>query len=80
MPETYRLQLKRNDVGQLLDGLEFRAESWEQTGRYLTNEDSNEDVYFIPEECHKPEEAFGIAEHYRSIIQQIRDQMKAQDS
>ena len=79
MADTYCITLGRNDLGQLLDGLELRAESWERTGNYLLHGSAGGDDFFIPEECHKPHEAFGIAEHYRSIIQQIRIQMKAQE-
>jgi hypothetical protein len=79
MAGTYCINLSRNDLGQLLEGLDSRAESWERTGNYLMHGDCGGDDFFIAEECHKPHEAFGIAEHYRSIIQQIRTQMKAQE-
>lgn len=79
MDKTYCIMLDRNDLGQLIEGLESRAESWEKTGHYLLNGDSGDSDFFLAEECHKQEEAYGIAEHYRSIIHQIRDQMVAQD-
>lgn len=79
MEKTYCITLGQNDLGQLLEGLESRADSWEQTGRYLLHGDHGGDDLFIVEECHKPEEAFGIAEHYRTIIGEIRSQMKKQD-
>ena len=79
MAKTYCITLNQIDLGQLLDGLELRAGSWERTANYLLYGDSGADDFFIPEECHKPEEAFGIAEHYRSIIWKIRDQMKEQE-
>lgn len=69
METKYRIELNRNDLGQLLEGLEIRAESWERTSHYL----------LCGEECHKPEEAAAIAQHYRSIIGDIRSQMDAQD-
>jgi hypothetical protein len=73
---TFRIELDELDLGQLLDGLEMRAESWERTAEYLRSgyiEDG-----FIVEECSKPEEADGIAAHYRSVVRKIREQMEAQ--
>ena len=79
MEKTYYITLGQNDLGQLLEGLESRADSWERTGHYLLNGDSGDSNFFLAEECHKPEEAFGIAEHYRTIIDEIRSQMAKQD-
>ena len=73
---TYRIQLDSLDLGQLLDGIELRAESWERTAEYLRS--GYVDGDYIVEECSKPEEADGIAAHYRSLIRSIRQQMEAQ--
>lgn len=73
---TYRIELDELDFGQLLDGLEIRAESWERTAGYLRSGFVDGD--YIVEECSKPEEAEGIAAHYRSLIRTIRKQMEAQ--
>ena len=54
----------------------MRAESWERTAEYLRS--SFIDGDYIVEECSKPEEADGIAAHYRSLIRSIRQQMEAQ--
>ncbi len=35
MVKTYGLELDELDLGQLLDGLESRAESWEKTAEYF---------------------------------------------
>jgi hypothetical protein len=78
MALTYRIELNDLDLGQLLDGLETRAESWERTAEYLRAETMPEDEFFVVEECSKPEEADDIAEHYRSIIRKIQSQMEAQ--
>jgi hypothetical protein len=78
MATTYRIELSSLDLGQLLDGLETRAESWERTAEYLRSETMPEGEFFVVEECSKPEEADDIAEHYRSIIATIRSQMEAQ--
>lgn len=78
MATIYRIELTDLDLGQLLDGLETRAESWERTADYLRREIMPEGEFFVVEECSKPEEADGIAEHYRSIIRRIQHQMEAQ--
>jgi len=63
----------------LLDGLEMRAKAWEKTANFLRTGGVSVDDPFIVEECSKPEEADGIAEHYRSIVRTIRQQMEAQE-
>ena len=76
MRKNYSIQLNSLDLGQLLDGLECRAESWERAAEYLRS--GHVEGGFIVEECHKPEEADDIAAHYRRIIGTIRQQMEAQ--
>jgi hypothetical protein len=73
---TYRIELDALDLGQLLDGLEMRAESWERTAEYLRS-GYVEDGYIV-EECHKPEEADTIAAHHRALVRNIRQQMEEQ--
>jgi hypothetical protein len=77
MAPTYRIELDDLDLGQILDGMEIRAESWEKTAEYLRTEKLPDGEFFIVEECSKPDEAEAIAEHYRSIVRKIRSQMKA---
>lgn len=78
MAKDYRIELDALDLGQLLDGLEARAESWQKTAEYLRAGEMPDDELFIIEECSDAEEANGIAEHYRSIIGKIRQQMEVQ--
>jgi hypothetical protein len=78
MRKTYTLQLDDLDLFQLLDGLALRAESWERTAEYLRTDKMPDGEFFIIEECSSPEEADGIAAHYRAIIQRIQQQMEAQ--
>ena len=78
MAKQYRFELDDLDLGQLLDGLEARAESWNKTADYLRTDDMPDDELFLIEECSDAEEADGIAEHYRSIIGKIRNQMEVQ--
>lgn len=78
MTKTYGLELDALDLGQLLDGLESRAESWEKTAEYFRAEETLVGEYFIVEECSDMYEAEGVAGHYRSIISKIRNQMEEQ--
>ncbi len=76
--KTYNLNLGARDLGQLLDSLEIRAETWEKTAVYLRMGKLPHGELFLIEECNCPDEAEQIAEHYRSIIQKIREQMGEQ--
>jgi len=78
MAKIYRINLDGTDLGQLVDGLESRAESWERTAEYLRTETMPDGEFFLVEECSKLEEADDIAAHYRSIITKIREQMETQ--
>ena len=73
---TYHIEFDELDLGQLLDGLEMRSESWERTAEYLRS--GYIEGGFVVEECSNPEEADGIAAHYRKIIADIRGQMEEQ--
>lgn len=76
MRQTYRIELDALDLGQLLDGLEARAEAWEKTANYHLTGESPPD--FIVEECCDADEAVRIVAHYRSIIAKIQKQREAQ--
>jgi hypothetical protein len=76
MPKTYKIELDDSDLGQILDGLEARAEIWEGTANYHRTGESPQD--FIVAECSSGDEADGIAKHYRSIIAKIRKQLETQ--
>ena len=78
MAKTYRIEFDSLDLGQIVDGLESRAESWERTAEYLRTEAMPDGEFFVIEECSKPEEAEDIAAHYRSIIETIKRQMETQ--
>lgn len=77
MAKTYTLRLEENDLGQLLDGLRSRSESWHDTAEYLESSISPRDD-FITEECSDFEEARSIADHYDQIISTITAQVTAQ--
>jgi hypothetical protein len=74
MGNLHTLRLDRNDIGQILDGLRCRAESWRQTAEYLDSGCTN-GANFILEECSDAEEARSIAEHYERIIHSIKKQL-----
>jgi hypothetical protein len=76
MKKTYSIELDGFDLGQILDGLEIRAETWEKTANYHRTGESPPD--FIVEECNSADEAGRIANHYRSIIAKIQKQREAQ--
>ena len=76
MQKFYRIELDAFDLGQLLDGLEVRAEAWERTADYHRTGESRAD--FVVEECADADEAEKVAAHYRSIISKIREQRAAQ--
>lgn len=77
MGTTYTIRLEENDLGQLLDGLRSRSESWHDTAEYLESGYSPRDDFII-EECSDTEEARAIAGHYDQIIASIETQMNAQ--
>ena len=76
MRRIYRIELDDLDLGQLLDGLETRAEAWEETAEYHRTAESPPG--FIVEVCTDAEEADKIATHYRSIIRKIQQQQEVQ--
>lgn len=77
MGKTFRITIDGFDLGQLLDGLRVRAESWHNTAKYLKTGESP-DEFFVCEECRDAEEATAIADHYDKIIALIERQMEEQ--
>ena len=69
--EIITLKLVRGDVGQVIDGLIVRRDSWRATARYL----EGEEVDCVVEECSDSEEAGWVADNYHRIIALIRAQM-----
>jgi len=72
----YVIKLSAADLGQLLDGLEVRAQAWEKTAVYHRAGISPSDI--LVEECNGAEETDRIAKHYRSIIATIVQQTEHQ--
>ncbi|NQX00587.1 hypothetical protein HQ447_07985 [bacterium] len=78
MAKHYKIELDEHDLGQLLDGLEIRAESWRRTAEYLRTGDLPEGELFLIEECSDEDEADEIAARYEAIIKNIQKQMEDQ--
>ncbi len=70
----YTLVLNSSDVFQLLDGLEERLTSWQNTLLYL----EGEEIVTIAEECSRPDDARAVIEHYEELIKDINNQIKDQ--
>jgi hypothetical protein len=77
MGKEIHLNLDSLDVGQVLDGLRCRQESWANTAIYLRDGHFHDDA-FICEECGDPAEAQNIADLYQRIIANIERQVDEQ--
>ncbi|HNR56704.1 MAG TPA: hypothetical protein PKJ19_16170 [Flavobacteriales bacterium] len=76
--KEYVIRLNGLDLGQLINGLESRADAWRLTATYL--ETGTAPDRFVIEECHDAEEARRIAEHYQRILNDlIRQQAEQRD-
>ena len=74
MATIYSLKLSSADVFQIIDALNSRADSYQQTVCYLLGECAvNENI--MAEECNDPFEAQEIARHFQYIIKTIEKQM-----
>jgi hypothetical protein len=66
MGKELQITLDSLDLGQALDGLRCRQESWTKTAIFLRDGYFPGDS-FVCEECSSANEAERIAEHYRRI-------------
>lgn len=66
------ITLTRNDLGQLIDGLDVLIDQWNATTEYLNDGTIREDVCL--REVHSANESHKIASHY----QRIRDNLVSQ--
>ena len=65
------LKLSREDIGQMIDGLSVRRDSWRETQKYL----EGQEVDCVIEECSDSKEACLIADNYDRIIKTIGNQI-----
>ena len=77
MGKEFQIKLDSLDLGQILDGLRARQESWQSTAIFL-REDYFPGDAFVCEECSDPGEADNIAAHYQRVIQSIERQIDNQ--
>jgi hypothetical protein len=76
MIKNYLLRLSENDLGQVLDGLRVREESWRKTGNYFRS--GGLDDALAIEECNGEHEANQIALLYARIIRNLERQRDEQ--
>ncbi len=67
------LQLTSNQVGQILDGLRCRQETYQKTADCLNNS-PNADPSFVIEDVKDAEEAENMVRIYREIIHSLKQQ------
>jgi hypothetical protein len=72
MEKNITLTLPTLMVGQILDALYIRLDSWEYTEEYLNTGHVHEP--YLIEECSNPDEAHQIADYYKDIIESIEKQ------
>jgi hypothetical protein len=77
MGKRLEITLDSVDLGQLLEGLRARAESWQKTADLLESGYISDDS-FICEECSDAGEAIQVAEHYRRIVVSVERQVEEQ--
>jgi hypothetical protein len=75
--KEYVIRLSGLDLGQVIDGLEARAQAWRSTAHYLETGEAPEG--FVMEECSDAEEAQRLADSYKRIVESfIRQQRQEQ--
>jgi hypothetical protein len=62
--------LDDNDLGQIIEGLASRAESWEATAAFLSPNEIQPESEFV-EDCSSENEARQIGEAYRALISKL---------
>ena len=77
MGKELHFKLDTVDLGQVLDGLRCRQQSWANTAIYLHDEYFPDDS-FVCEECSDANEAQRIADTYQRIITTIESQIGEQ--
>ena len=74
--KEYVIRISGLDLGQVIDGLEARADAWYLTAIYLGTGEAPKGT--VSEECGDAEEARRIAEHYQRILATIIQQQTEQ--
>ena len=79
MSKIYFLRLDENDLGQIIDGLQAREESWRRTADYFRS-GGIADGSFEIEECNGEYEANQMALFYARILRNLERQRDEQRS
>lgn len=74
--KEYIIRLNELDLGQVIDGLEVRANAWRLTAAYLEAGEAPDG--FAMEECADAGEARRLAEHYERILSSLIQQQAEQ--
>jgi hypothetical protein len=77
MNKIYFLRLGENDLGQIIEGLQAREESWRRTANYLRS-GYNSDDSFVIEECNGEYEVNQIALFYERVLRNLERQRDEQ--
>ena len=77
MGKQFKIDIESIDLGQILDGLRFRQESWKNTAAYLRDGFFPDDA-FVCQECDNADEAERIADYYQRIITSLLRQVDTQ--
>jgi hypothetical protein len=77
MGKEFQINIDSLELGQILDGLRSRQESWKNTAIFLRDCFFPDDS-FVCEECSDPDEAEKIADRYQRIISSIEQQVDTQ--
>ena len=77
MGKEFHFTLEGFDIGQILDGLRCRQESWANTAIYL-RDDYFPNESFLCEECSDSDEAQKLADQYQRINSAIEQQIEEQ--
>lgn len=75
MNQKYKIALAADDVHQIMDALEIKADEWAYTARYLRGEHEWEDDLRPILECNSAREAQQLTATYQRIIKEIRKQI-----
>ena len=77
MGKQFKIDVESIDLGQILDGLRSRQESWRNTAIFL-RDGFFPDEAFVCEDCSDSDDAERIAGHYERIIHNIEQQIDQQ--
>jgi hypothetical protein len=79
MNKIYFLRLDENDLGQIIEGLQAREETWRRSADYFRSGYIPDDSFVI-EECNGEYEANQIALFYARILRNLERQRDEQGS